>query len=125
MDYSTVNLVAVAKLHSTLCEKREIKFQMTHRGQTYRVYKLVYCGNHATEHSEAILPSLIQTPVTIAAARHKNRAMWRTTVLPGILQQYKDYRGTSSQERAMVLNYSTGYSCFRFQYKRLPLRIGC
>ena len=27
MDYCTVELVAVAKLHSTLCEKEEVKFR--------------------------------------------------------------------------------------------------
>ena len=48
--YYIVNLVVVAKLHSTFCEKREVKFQMAHRGQTDRVYRLVYFDGQAVEH---------------------------------------------------------------------------
>ena len=69
-EYCTVTeLVAVAKRHCTLYEKREVEFHMAHRGQTYRVYKLVRCGSRAVEHSKRYYPTQFQQPPRLATAR--------------------------------------------------------
>ena len=42
MNCCTVELVAVAKLHGILCEKREVIFCTIRCGQTYRVYRFFF-----------------------------------------------------------------------------------
>ena len=53
------SLGSVASEYSTLVERKRMStfFQMTHRGQPYRVCKLVYYDNQAVGHSESKHPS--------------------------------------------------------------------
>ena len=88
---------------------------MAHRGQPYRVCKLVYYGRQAVEHSESK-----HTPgMTIKLHRE------RKAELCGVLLDLavKNRQITKCFKQTWYCNTVLIVSAFRFQYKRSPLHV--